>query len=512
MPKTLRLILGDQLNHSHSWFKEKDKNVTYILMEVMQEQNYVTHHIQKIAAFFESMRQFARELKDEGHHVIYYYLDAQENQQHFSKNLIWLIEKLSIEKFEYQLPDEYRLDEQLKSFCKSLKLETQVYDTEHFYTTRTEVKEFFKGKKQYLMENFYRYMRKKHQILVDENDQPEGGKWNFDHENRKKYDGKIPLKAPLTFKKDVSEIVKMIQDLQVPHLGNINPKELPFPTSREESLELLEYFCHQLLPAFGKYEDAMLKEHHTLFHSCLSFALNVKMLSPQEVVNHVISTWRTHPEKIDIAQIEGFVRQIIGWREYMRGIYWAEMPDFATQNFLMNRRKLPFWFWDGKVKMNCMKNCINSSLNHSYAHHIQRLMIIGNFTLLAGCHPDFVDEWYLGVYADAIEWVQITNTRGMSQFADGGIIGSKPYVASANYINKMSNYCKSCHYDKDKRHGSKACPLNSLYWNFYLLHEKKLIKNPRIGMMYQLLNKMDKEEVEKIVNQADSYLQNINHL
>lgn len=512
MPKTLRLVLGDQLNHSHSWFKQKDKNVTYILMEVMQEQTYVKHHIQKIVAFFESMRQFARELKDEGHHVIYYYLDAKENQQHFSKNLIWLIEKLSIEKFEYQLPDEYRLDEQLKNICKSLSIETQVYDTEHFYTSRTEVKEFFKGKKQYLMENFYRYMRKKHQILIDKDDQPEGGKWNFDHENRKKYDGKIPLKAPLTFRKDVSEIVKMIQDLEVPHFGNINPKELPFPTSREESLELLEYFCHELLPAFGKYEDAMLKEHHTLFHSCLSFALNVKMLSPQEVVNHVISTWRTNPEEIDIAQVEGFVRQIIGWREYMRGVYWAEMPDFSAQNFLMNRRELPSWFWDGKVKMNCMKNCINNSLDYAYAHHIQRLMIIGNFTLLAGCHPDFVDEWYLGVYADAIEWVQITNTRGMSQFADGGIIGSKPYVASANYVNKMSNYCKSCHYDKDKRYGSKACPLNSLYWNFYLLHEKKLSKNPRIGMMYQLLNKMDKEEIEKIVSQADSYLLNINQL
>ena len=512
MNKTLRLILGDQLNHSHSWYKEKDKNVTYILMEVMQEQTYVKHHIQKIIGFFTAMRAFARELKDEGHQVIYYYLDANENQQSFGKNIKWLIKKLSFDKFEYQTPDEYRLDEELKDFCKSLKIKSEVFDTEHFYTSREDVKVFFKGKKQYLMENFYRYMRKKHQILMDINQEPEGGKWNFDHENRKKYDGKIPLKEPLVFKKDVSDILKMLKKLDVQFFGNINPKEFSLPTNREESLELLEYFCHDLLPAFGRYEDAMLKEHRTLFHSSLSFALNVKMLSPEEVINHVISTWRTNQDTINIADVEGFVRQIVGWREYMRGIYWAEMPSFSEKNFLNHTEPLPVWFWDGKVKMNCLKNSINNSLDNAYAHHIQRLMVIGNFSLLAGVNPDEIDAWYLGVYADAIEWVQITNTRGMSQFADGGIVGSKPYVASANYINKMSNYCSGCFYDKDKRHGNKACPFNSLYWNFYLKHEEKLKKNPRISMMYRLLDKMDEEEIHKITTQADYYLQNINEL
>jgi deoxyribodipyrimidine photolyase-related protein len=512
MSKTLRLILGDQLNHSHSWFKEKDKNVTYILMEVMQEQTYVKHHVQKIIAFFTAMRAFARELKDEGHEVLYYYLDANENQQSFSKNIKWLINKLSFDKFEYQMPDEYRLDEELKDICKLLKIKNEVFDTEHFYTVRNEVKVFFNGKKQYLMENFYRYMRKKHQILMNVNHEPEGGKWNFDHENRKKYDGKIPLKDPLIFKRDVSDILKMLEKMNVQFFGNINPKEFSLPTNREESLELLEYFCHDLLPAFGKYEDAMLKEHRTLFHSSLSFALNVKMLSPEEVINHVISTWRTNQAIINIADVEGFVRQIVGWREYMRGIYWAEMPGFSEKNFLNHKKPLPSWFWDGKVKMNCLKNSINNSLDHSYAHHIQRLMVIGNFSLLAGVHPDEIDAWFLGVYADAIEWVQITNTRGMSQFADGGIIGSKPYVSSANYINKMSNYCSGCFYDKDKRHGNKACPFNSLYWNFYLNHQEKFKKNPRISMMYRLLDKMDKEEIYKITLQADHYLQNINEL
>jgi deoxyribodipyrimidine photolyase-related protein len=512
MAKSLRLILGDQLNHSHSWYKGKDKNVTYILMEVMQEQTYVKHHVQKIIAFFTAMRAFARELKDEGHQVIYYYLDAKENHQNFKENINWLIDKLSIEKFEYQNPDEYRLDEELKDFCKSIAIKSEVFDTEHFYTTKTEVKDFFKGKKQYLMENFYRYMRKKHQILITANQEPEGDKWNFDHENRKKYDGKVPLKQPLAFKKDVSDILKMLDEKKVPYFGNIHPKEFQFPINRKESLELLAYFCNELLPAFGRYEDAMLKEHRTLFHSCLSFALNVKMLSPQEVITEVIAAWQKNPTQINIADVEGFVRQILGWREYMRGIYWAEMPNFSTKNYLQHTNPLPEWFWDGKVKMNCLKHSINNSLDEAYAHHIQRLMVIGNFTLLAGIHPTEVDKWYLGVYADAIEWVQITNTRGMSQFADGGIVGSKPYVASANYINKMSNYCQGCYYDKSKRHGAKACPFNSLYWNFYLKHQEKFKKNPRVGMVYRLIDKMDEDEIEQISIQANHYLMNINQL
>ncbi|MBK0383173.1 cryptochrome/photolyase family protein [Pedobacter sp. SD-b] len=512
MAKTLRLILGDQLNHHHSWFNKKDNEVTYIIMEVMQEQQYVKHHIQKIIGFFMAMRNFAEELRNEGHQIIYFRLDDEDNQQNFKENLKNLIEKLSIEKFEYQLPDEYRLDQQIKEICENLEIETQVFDTEHFYTSREDVKDFFKGKKQYLMESFYRDMRKKHHLLVDNKLEPFGDKWNFDHENRKKYDGKYPLKAPLLFKKDVSDIVKLLDDLKVDYFGNIKPKEFPYPTSRKEALKVLKYFCDELLPSFGRYEDAMLKEHHTLFHSCLSFSLNLKMISPKEVVDQVIDTWQANKKEIDIAQVEGFVRQVIGWREYMRGIYWDQMPAFASKNYLDNKTKLPSWFWDGKVKMNCLKYAINNSLDHAYAHHIQRLMVIGNFALLIGANPNEVDAWYLGVYADAVEWVQITNTRGMSQFADGGLIGSKPYVASANYINKMSNYCSGCKYDKNLRHGDKACPFNSLYWNFYIKHEDKLKKNARIGMVYRLLEKMDKSEIDTIVNQGNHYLSNLNSL
>jgi deoxyribodipyrimidine photolyase-related protein len=512
MSKTLRLILGDQLNINHSWFKEVNSNNTYLLMEVMQEQEYVKHHIQKMVGYFVAMRSLAKELEDLGHQVIYFKLDDSENQQSFEGNIKQLIQNLHFDKFEYQEPDEYRLQEELISICKNLNADSEIFDTEHFYTAKEDVKNFFKGKKQYLMENFYRDMRKKHHLLVDENGDPEGGKWNYDHENRKKYDGKYPLKHPIIFSKDVSEIVDLIKRKNVPHFGNINAKEFAYPTSRVEALQVLNYFCKELLPHFGRYEDAMLKEHQTLFHSCLSFALNIKLISPNEVVDEVLKAYQQQKSQINIAEVEGFIRQVIGWREYMRGLYWAEMPGFALTNFLNHQKELPTWFWDGKVKMNCLKYSINNSLDHAYAHHIQRLMVIGNFALLAGCNPVEVDQWYLGVYIDAIEWVQLTNTHGMSQFADGGLVGSKPYVASANYINKMSNYCDGCYYQKDKRYGEKACPFNSLYWNFYINHEESLAKNPRIGMMYQLIKKMDEEEKQKIKKQANDYLTAINQL
>lgn len=512
MDKILRLILGDQLNSSHSWYKNKDSRVTYVLMEVMQEQTYVKHHVQKIVGFFANMRQFAIELKAKGHHVIYFYLDAPENKQNFYQNLLWLKDKLHITKFEYQLADEYRLDQELKAITQSLEIDHEAFDTEHFFTQRNDVREFFQDKKQYLMENFYRNMRKKYRILVNPDLSPVGEQWNFDHDNRKKYDNKYPLKAPVKFQKDVSDILAMLEKMEVPHFGKIAAKDFNLPIGQKDAFKILNYFCEELLISFGRYEDAMVKEHFTLFHSRLSFALNLKLISPVEVVQVVETYWHSHKDEIDIAQVEGFIRQVIGWREYMRGIYWAEMPAFAEKNFLENHGKLPTWFWDGKVKMNCLKNCIGNSLQYSYAHHIQRLMVIGNFALLAGTHPDEVDEWYLGVYADAVQWVQITNTRGMSQFADGGIVGTKPYVSSANYIDKMSNYCKNCYYDKSKKYGEKACPFNSLYWNFFLKHEDKLKKNPRISMMYKLLDKMDAVEREKILIQANNYLKIIDEL
>jgi len=469
--KVLRLILGDQLNHAHSWFSQEPHLAEYVLMEVKSETDYVAHHIQKVCAFFLAMRTFAAELQANGFTVHYINLDDQNNKQSFSENIIALLASNQYSKFEYQEPDEYRVDAELKALCQNISIPSEILSSEHFFTSRTDLSQFFKGKKTLIMESFYRHMRKKHNLLMQANGEPIGDRWNFDSENRKAFNEKERVPAVTNFQNDASEIVTLLAEQGVKTIGNINGNTIPHPISRSQSIALLKYFIEEQLTLFGKYEDAMHTEHKQLFHSRLSFSLNVKLLSPAEVIDAVIEAYNKQSGTISLESVEGFVRQIIGWREFMRGVYWKEMPDYAQLNFFNHQRALPKWFWTGETKMNCLKHAIGQSLDLAYAHHIQRLMVIGNFALLFGANPREVENWYLGVYIDALEWVEITNTLGMSQFADGGIVGTKPYVSSANYINKMSNYCKGCHYNHKERVGEKACPFNSLYWNFHLQHE-----------------------------------------
>ena len=345
-----------------------------------------------------------------------------------------------------------------------------------------------------------------------EGDQPLNGKWNFDEDNRKKLPQEVAIPKPLVFKNNVTEVLEDIKKSNIKTIGEIDAHDFVWPIDRIQALNLLHFFVKECLTYFGTYEDAMTTRGWSLFHARISFALNIKLLSPLEVVNEVINEWGKNTKKISYNQVEGFVRQVIGWREYMRGIYWLKMPDYASLNYFNHQQKLPHWYWTGNTKMNCLKHSIDQSLTHAYAHHIQRLMITGNFALLAGVHPDEVDQWYLGIYIDALDWVEITNTRGMSQFADGGIVGTKPYVSSATYIDKMSDYCKTCHYSKTKKVGEKACPFNSLYWNFYDQHENKLAKNPRIGMMYNVWRRMKTKDKEELLYQAAYYLEHINEL
>lgn len=509
--KTLRLLLGDQLNLQHSWFDEVNPNVIYLMAEMRQETDYVKHHIQKVVAFFQAMRTFSDELIEKGHQVDYYKISDSNTPQDLEKLILEIVAKKNIECFEYQFPDEYRLDEQLKAICEKLSISTKAVDSEHFYASRNELADFFEGKKQLLMESFYRMMRKKHHVLVI-GGQPLDGKWNFDHNNRNKYKNEVPIPFPLDFHKDVSEIVAEIEAQNITTFGSIDAENFNWPTSRTESLQLIDYFCANLLVHFGTYQDALFSGHKFLFHSRLSFAMNSKMISPKEVVDAVISYYYQHQETIELAQVEGFVRQIIGWREYIRGIYWKEMPNYGKMNALENYNKLPEFFWTGKTKMKCLQHSITQSLSEAYAHHIQRLMVIGNFSLLAQLHPDEVDAWYLGVYIDAIEWVEMPNTRGMSQYADGGIVATKPYVSSGSYINKMSNYCGNCHYNVKEKLGEKACPFNSLYWHF--LDEKKhhFANNQRMSMMLALLKKMKPEELAATKEKAISILEKIETL
>ena len=504
----LRLILGDQLNLQHPWFETVDQEVIYILMEMRQETDYAPHHIQKVVGFFGAMRHFTQVLKQQGHQVIYLKLDDTDNQQSLSANLNAVIKLQQITSFEYQAPDEYRLDQQLKTFCDGINLPTAMVDSGHFMTSREELSQFFEGKKQLILEFFYRNMRKQFNLLMQQG-QPEGGQWNFDKNNRKKWKGNPAIPhAYIPKTEELNSLEQLINNAGVKTIGTLDTENYLFPFSREEALVQLTYFCEHLLVHFGDYQDALHTEEINLFHSRISFALNIKMISPLEVVEKVIAYYRQHEDEIELAQVEGFVRQIIGWREYMRGIYWKEMPAYAQKNALENDNPLPDFYWTAKTKMNCLHHSIQNSLDNAYAHHIQRLMITGNFALLAQVHPDAVDQWYLGIYADAIEWVQITNTRGMSQWADGGIVATKPYVSAASYINKMSNYCESCVYDKKKRLGEDACPFNSLYWNFLDDKKQYFAKNNRMAMMLRLLEKIPAQELTEIKARAGAILSN----
>ncbi len=509
MPKTLRLILGDQLNLNHSWFNHADNNVHYLMIEMKQESAYVKHHIQKVIGFFLAMRNFSEELKNLGHLVSYIHINEKEAGMALDQIVMNQVSSGNYDKFEYQLPDEYRLDQQLRLISERLNIEVDAVETEHFLTTRDFLEKFFHGKKTYLMESFYRQMRRDFDILM-EGSQPIQGRWNFDQENRSALKDHKLLKKPKTHPREVSKVLEEIQKAGIETIGKVDPESFLWPVSREESLEVLDYFCAELLPMFGTYQDALSTWDPFLFHSRLSFALNTKMLSPLEVVKKVESYWYSNQDEIGIAQVEGFIRQIIGWREYMRGVYWAKMPEYEKLNFFNHKRELPRWFWTGKTKMKCLSHSIEQSLNHAYAHHIQRLMVTGNFMLLAGIDPDQVDDWYLGIYIDAIQWVEITNTRGMSQFADGGIVGTKPYVSSANYIKKQGNYCSQCAYSPSKKTGDGACPFNSLYWHFYERNRKKLEKNPRIGMAYRTLAKMKNKS--ELLDQAEYYLKEVENL
>jgi len=505
--KTLRLILGDQLNSKHSWFKKTDNKVVYALFEMRQETDYTTHHIQKVIGFFAAMRDFAKNLSAQGHEFIYYEINDKKNTHDLLKNLEVIINEKKITRFEYIEPDEYRLDEQIKAFCNTLTFEFKRYSGEHFYTERQELEAFFKGKKQFLMENFYRYMRKKHAVLMIA-DQPEGGKWNYDKSNRKSWKGDKEIPRYAYYNNEVSDILEAIKKAKIKTSGHFESTIYHYPINREQALDQLKYFCENLLVHFGDYQDAMHSDEDFLFHSRLSFAMNIKLISPKDVVQTVLNYYRKHGEHIHMSQVEGFIRQVIGWREYMRGMYWTFMPSYKSLNSLENANPLPDFYWTGNTKMNCLKHAINNSLNHGYAHHIQRLMITGNFALLAQIHPDEVDDWYLGIYIDAIEWVQLPNTRGMSQFADGGKIATKPYISSGSYINKMSNYCSSCTYNQRLKIEDNACPFNSLYWNFLDDKRPHLEHNFRMKMMYSILDKMPKNQLENIKLKAAHIIEN----
>lgn len=495
----LRLVLGDQLNPLHPWFAQVDPGVVYVLMEVRQETDYVLHHAQKILAIFAAMRELARQLREAGHRVRYVAIDDPSNRQSIAGNLAALLAHYGATALDYQAPDEWRLDAELAAF-RPVGVQVTMVDSAHFYTARGEMAQRFKGRKQWLMEHFYRQMRQRHGVLLDAEGQPEGGQWNFDHDNRKPWPGHPAAPPDPRPQHDHSALWQTIVAAGVQSFGDPQATVLRWPLNRAEALAQLDAFIAHILPHFGDFEDAISLQAPRLFHSLLSFSLNVKMLSPQEVVQRAEAAWRAG--HAPLAAVEGFVRQILGWREYVRGIYWAHMPGYDERNALGHHAPLPAWFWTGETRMRCLQDAIGNSLANAYAHHIQRLMVIGNFALLAGLDPAEVHRWYLGVYADAFEWVELPNTLGMSQFADGGLLATKPYVSSAAYLDRMGDTCKGCAYDKKQRTGPKACPYNALYWDFFARHEATLGKNFRLGMVYRNLQKMDPATLQALREHA----------
>lgn len=506
----IRLILGDQLNRNHSWFAERRDDVVYAFFESQEEASYAPHHVQKVVGIFSAMRQFAHDLQQQGHTVHYASITTNPHRS-IADALRAKAEALGARRIECQYPDEYRLLQQLRTLGETATCELAFCASEHFISDPREFKAIFKGKKTFLMETFYRQMRKKTGLLLVDG-QPLGGKWNYDADNRQKLPKghKVPPHHfPTT---DVRDVVDEVVRAGIKTIGRLErPAQFYWPTTAAQAWTLFEHWLEHGFAQFGAYQDAMTTSDWALYHSRISFALNLKLIDPLEVCRRAEAYFLAH-EEVPLNAAEGFIRQIIGWREYMRGVYWVRMPEFGQENYFGHKRPLPQWFWTGETKMACQRHAIGQSLEHGYAHHIQRLMVTGNFLLLAGIDPDEVDLWYLGIYIDAFEWVEMTNARGMSQYADGGWIASKPYVASANYMTKMGDYCTNCHYDPKSRTEERSCPLNALYWDFFERNRELLQNNFRLAMVYRTWDKQSAEQKSALLSRSAQLLDQLDRL
>ncbi len=507
MPSTIRhliLILGDQLSPAISSLKNANPKTDCVLMvEVQEEATYVRHHKKKIAFLFSAMRHFAKQIQNEGWHIDYVYLDDTDNTGSLQGEIERAVVRHTPKRILTTEPGEWRVLQAMRSLSELLPIPLEILEDDRFIASHEEFRTWAEGRKQLRMEYFYRGMRRKTGLLMN-GDLPEGGKWNYDAENRKPAKTDLLIPSPLHTEPDdiTSDVLKLVSERFADHFGDLEP--FWFGVTRNQALAALDQFIESALPSFGDYQDAMLKEEKFLFHSLLSVYINAGLLNPLEVCRQVEMAYFSGYAPLNA--VEGYIRQIIGWREYVRGIYWLNMPDYVNLNFFENTRKLPDFYWTADTEMTCLRSVISQTREEAHAHHIQRLMVTGNFALLAGVDPAQVHEWYLAVYADAYEWVELPNTLGMSQFGDGGVMSSKPYAASGNYMNKMSNYCKHCRYDVKKRTGESACPFNPLYWHFLHRNRNKLTHNPRMAHMYRIWDRMPDESKKNILTTAAAVL------
>jgi len=502
--RALRVLLGDQLSDAISALDGLDPLTDVVLMaELRDECTYVRHHKKKIVLVLSAMRHFAERLRHRGVQVDYVTLDDPLNTHSIRGEMLRAVARLQPQLVVATEPGEWRLLQDMSGWQAASGVATEIAGDTRFLCSHRQFRHWADGRREFRMEFFYREMRRNHAVLM-EGDQPAGGRWNFDAENRKRMPGTIrpPLVPSFPPDAQTQAVISLVGQEFADHFGDLEGFDLPVTT--EQAMLALDHFVTERLPSFGDWQDFMRTGDPVLFHALISTSMNCGLLDPLVACRAAEAAWRDGTAPLNA--VEGFVRQILGWREYVRGIYWLRMPDYAHQNALQAVRKMPWLYWSGETRMNCLAQVVSDTRAHAYAHHIQRLMITGNFALLSGIDPDEVDEWYLVVYADAYQWVEMPNVRGMALFADGGVMASKPYAASGAYINRMSDYCSGCAYDVRIATGNDACPFNFLYWDFIARHQERLAANPRMAMPARTLTRMAPDKVAAIRTQAAAFL------
>jgi deoxyribodipyrimidine photolyase-related protein len=496
------LVLGDQLTTDSAAFDAFDPSCDAVWMvEVPEEATHVPSHKARIALFLAAMRHFRDALRQAGRTVYYRQLDDPANRGSFAAELAEFVQTHRPARLLVVEPGEYRVEQALRQTAARCQVPLEVRPDRHFLCSDQQFRQFAKGRKQLLLEHFYRHLRKQHRVLMD-GDKPVGGSWNYDAANRKSFGraGPPAVSPPRRFLPDQTtrQVLELVQQRFPDHPGQLTHFDWPVTAAQAE--EALQEFVTHRLAHFGPYQDAMWTDQPYLYHSRLSAAMNLHLLDPRRVIGAAEAAYRAGA--VPLASAEGFIRQVLGWREYIRGIYRLHMPDYAHANHLDARQPLPAFYWTADTPMNCLRQAIGQTLDYGYAHHIQRLMVTGLYALLVGVAPRQIHEWYLAVYVDAVEWVEMPNVLGMSQFADGGLMSSKPYIASGKYIQKMSNYCRGCAYDPQQATGPKACPFTTLYWDFLMRHEPMLAANPRTLMQVRNLQRLSPSQRQAIREQA----------
>jgi|TARA_R100000149_G_scaffold64931_1_gene37945 deoxyribodipyrimidine photolyase-related protein len=497
----LRLVLGDQLSDDLSALADIGPGDTVLMAEVADEATYVRHHKQKIVLVLAAMRAFADRLRAAGHTVRYVALDDPDNTGSIAGEIERAIAETGCDRLIRTLCGEWRLEQALNAVAERLSVPVEACEDSRFICSSGRFQTWAQGKRQLRMEYFYREMRRETGLLMD-GDQPEGGQWNYDAENRKKLPTGIAAPRRKRFAPDAAtrQVMALVESRFSDHFGDLD--SFDWPVTHEQAEAALSHFLADILPSFGDWQDAMAEGEAFLWHSLISTSLNLGLLDPLDVCRRAEAEYRKG--RVPMNAVEGFIRQVLGWREFVRGIYWLKVPEYRHRNALDADRTLPWFYWSGDTDMACVADVVTQARKHAYAHHIQRLMVTGNLAMLLGVHPDPVDDWYMVVFADAFEWVEMPNTRGMATFADGGIVGSKPYAASGAYIDRMSDYCAGCRYSVKQKTGEGACPFNRLYWGFLERNRKTLRDNPRLAMPFRTLERWAPEQRQALVDEAEA--------